>query len=73
MLEGLSEEDSSNALAQLSEIDWSNWNALEQAEEILKSFGKNIDITSDYWIEFADNMRVASGAVEDFGQIINSL
>ena len=73
LVAGLSEEDQTKALEQLSTIDWSSWDALEQADVIMKEFGVDIDTTSEEWIEYAKNMRIASGAIPDFSKLKDTL
>ena len=73
MLSGLSEEDQTAALAQLANIDWSDWDAMDQAKEIMKEFGVEIDLTSTEWQDFATKMRTAAGAVPDFSRLKSDL
>lgn len=73
MVQGLDAEEQQQALTQLSQIDWSSWDALTQAEAILKDFGVTVDTTSDYWQNFASNMRVANNSVPDFTQLQENL
>lgn len=70
---GISEDEQSAVLDQLMTIDWSDWDALSQADVILQSFGADLDLTSDYWIEFAENMRIAGRAVPDFSKLKSNL
>jgi hypothetical protein len=69
----LNTEEKQKALTQLANIDWSKWDAMEQAEAIMKSFGVEIDSTSAEWIEFTNNMRTANGAVPDFTKLKSTL
>lgn len=69
----LNTEEKQKALTQLANIDWSNWDAMEQAEAIMESFGVEIDSTSAEWIEFTNNMRTANGAVPDFTKLKSTL
>jgi hypothetical protein len=39
----------------------------------MKGFGVEIDVTSDYWKEFADNMRKATVATPDFSDLQETL
>ena len=73
MLEGLSTEDQTKALEKLITVDWSNWDALEQADAIMKEFGVDIDTSSSEWQKFAEEMRIAAGATPDFSQLKDTL
>ena len=57
----------------LTSINWSDWDAMEQADAILKEFGVDIDTTSEDWKLFAANMRIANGAIPDFSTIKETL
>lgn len=73
MIDGLSAEDQNAALAQLTNIDWSSWNAMDQAQAIMKEFGVDIDTSSEAWANFTDRMRDANGAVPDFTSLKQTL
>ena len=73
MLSGLSEEDQTAALAQLANIDWSDWDAMDQAKKIMKEFGVEIDLTSTEWQKFASDMRIAGAAIPDFSGLKQDL
>ena len=73
MIEGLDPEKQQEALEQLSQIDWSDWDAMEQADAIMKALGKEIDTTSEEWIIFAKNMRTAALAIPDFSKLKEDL
>jgi hypothetical protein len=73
MLEGVKAEDQTAALKALTDVDWSSWDALDQASVLMAEFGVNIDITSDYWKAFAENMRKATNAVPDFSKLQETL
>ena len=73
MVEGLNFDEQQEALKKLSAIDWSDWDAIDKASDVMKQFGKNIDVTSGYWKEFADKMRLATGATQDFVALKDSL
>ena len=73
MMEGVDAEDQQAALSQLSTIDWSSWDALEQADALMKEFGVDIDTSSEYWQNFANEMRTANGAIPDFTQLRDTL
>ena len=73
MLAGVKPEDQAAALNQLMAIDWSDWDALSQADVILQEFGVDIDLTSQEWLDFAESMRIAARAVPDFSQLKSNL
>lgn len=69
MLKGVDAEDQQAAMDALMKIDWSSWDALDQADRVLQEFGGDIDLTSKKWKKFADEMRIASGATPDFSTL----
>lgn len=73
MLAGVKPEDQATALNQLMAIDWSDWDALSQADVILQEFGVDIDLTSQEWLDFAESMRIAARAVPDFSKLKSNL
>ena len=73
MLAGVKPEDQAAALNQLMAIDWSDWDALSQADVILQEFGVDIDLTSQEWLDFAESMRIAARATPDFSQLKSNL
>lgn len=73
MLAGVKPEDQAAALNQLMAIDWSDWDALSQADVILQEFGVDIDLTSQEWLDFAESMRIAARAVPDFSKLKSNL
>ena len=73
MLEGVKPEDQAAALNQLMAIDWSDWDALSQADAILQGFGVDINLTSQEWLDFAESMRIAARAVPDFSKLKSNL
>jgi hypothetical protein len=54
-------------------VDWSSWDALDQASAIMSDYGVNIDTASTYWKTFADNMRKATVATPDFSDLQQKL
>lgn len=72
-LSGLNASDQQEALAQLMTIDWSDWDAMDQAVKIMNSFGKSIDTSSEEWKQLTTQMRLATGAVPDFSQLKENL
>lgn len=73
MLAGVKPEDQAAALNALMAIDWSDWDALSQADAVLQQFGVDIDLTSQEWLDFAESMRIAARAVPDFSQLKSNL
>ena len=73
MLEGMDSKDQQAALSELTAIDWSDWDAMERAEAILSSYGKEIDSASTEWADFTHMMRIANLAQPDFSKIKNDL
>ena len=73
MLADVDPEEQQAAMDALTSIDWSDWDAMEQADAILKEFGVDIDTASEDWKLFATNMRIANGAVPDFSTIKETL
>lgn len=73
MLEGVDAKDQQNALNSLMDIDWSSYDALEQAKALLADYGVEINLDSEYWKAFAENMRTAAGAQPDFTTIKQDL
>ena len=69
----LNAEDQQKALEQLMTIDWSSWDSLEQAANIMKDFGVEIDTTSEEWQQFTSDMRLATGAIPDFSRLKEDL
>ena len=72
-LSGLSASDQQKALEQLMTIDWSDWDAMDQAADIMEEFGKNIDTSSEEWKQLTSQMRLATGAVPDFSKLKDDL
>jgi hypothetical protein len=52
MLGELDTEDQQKALEALSKIDWSDWDAMKQAEKIMADLGVTIDTDSEAWKNF---------------------
>ena len=73
MLADVDPEEQQAAMDALTSINWSDWDAMEQADAILKEFGVDIDTTSEDWKLFAANMRIANGAIPDFSTIKETL
>ena len=73
MLEGLNTEETQEALSKLMDVDWTSYDALKDAQAILRNLGKEIDTTSESWKGFADSMRIATNAMPDFSQVLTDL
>jgi acyl carrier protein len=56
-------------LDQIANIDWTSWDAGEQAIEIAKEYGIAIDETSESWQKNINIMRDAANAVPDLKAI----
>lgn len=73
MVRGLSDEDKFEALNQLSNIDWTSWNAMTEARNVLREFGVDLDLNQDKWKKYQENIRKATGAIRDFSTIGQNL
>ena len=73
MVRGLSDEDKFEALSQLSNIDWTSWNAMTKARNVLREFGVDLDLNQDKWKKYQENIRKATGAIRDFSTIGQNL
>ena len=73
MLGELDPEDQQAALEALTKIDWSDWDAMDQAKEIMSDLGVEIDFGSEAWQKFAQEMRIAGGAIPDFSGLKQDL
>ena len=73
MLGELDPEDQQAALEALTKIDWSDWDAMDQAKQIMSDLGVEIDFGSEAWQKFAQEMRIAGGAIPDFSGLKQDL
>ena len=73
MLGELDPEDQQAALEALTKIDWSDWDAMDQAKQIMSDLGVEIDFGSEAWQRFAQEMRIAGGAIPDFSGLKQDL
>ena len=73
MIKSLSSDDQTAALEQLGSINWSDWDAIEQADAIMKQFGIDIDTGSEEWKKFANEMRKANLAIPDYSKLKTNL
>lgn len=69
----LNASDKQKALEQLMTIDWSDWDAMDQAADMMEEFGINVDTTSKEWQDLIQEMRLATGAVPDFSRLKEDL
>ena len=67
------EADKSALLAQIADIDWSDYDAFDQFVAIFESMGYSIDEASAYWTGFTANMRQAGTAIPDFTKLKTTL
>ena len=63
--EALAPEDQTALLNDLANIDWTSWDAGEQAIDIAQRYDIAIDGTSEKWQEYVARMRDASNALPD--------
>jgi hypothetical protein len=42
---------------------------MDQAKEIMKEFGVELDLSADEWKKFTNNMRIAAGATPDYSRL----
>ena len=71
--EGIDIDDRAKVVEQLSNIDWSDWDAMDQAKSIMEGLGYDIDFAGQEWLDFADAMRIANGAIPNFSDLKNDL
>ena len=72
--ENLSVEDQNTILNDLlTTVDWTSYDAFDQAQVVLKKYGITINETDAYWQKFIADMRLASGAIPDFSKIKTDL
>ena len=65
----LAPEDQTAMLNEIANIDWSSWDAGEQAIDIAERYGIAIDQTSQEWQNSIQKMRDASNALPDLSNI----
>ena len=61
--------DQAAALEALSNVDWSNWDAIEQAKESMHNLGLDSDVTLEKLNKMADSMRDLNGAARDLDDL----
>ena len=67
------EADKGALLAQIADIDWSDYDAFDQFVAIFENMGYSIDEASAYWTGFTANMRQAGTAIPDFTKLKTTL
>jgi TP901 family phage tail tape measure protein len=75
IMSGQTEEDAGKILSALTDIDWSSWDATDQAINTLDRLGLNIDMTKEEWEEMAAAMREANNAspIETMQNLVNTM
>lgn len=74
MIAGIDPEKQQEAFSKLlTSVDWTSYDAFDQAQAILKEYGITISETDAKWQLFVSNMRIASGALPDFSRIKTDL
>lgn len=63
------DEDKTELLAQIAQINWGNYDAFEQFTSVFDNMGYSIDEANSGWKVFVDNMRQAAVAVPDFSKL----
>lgn len=64
--DALTPDEQTAMMDEIANIDWSSWDAGEQAVEIAKKYGIEIDTTTEAWRNNIAAMRDAADAVPDF-------
>ena len=73
MMEQVPEDKMTSVFDAISEIDWSSWEAGEQAVNILHSFGVEVDTTDEKWKNFVNSMRDSMNALPDLETLVEQL
>ena len=73
MMEQVPEDKMTSVFEAISEIDWSSWEAGEQAVNILHSFGVEVDTTNEKWNNFVNSMRDSMNALPDLETLVEQL
>jgi len=60
-------------LAQISNIDWSQWDAFDQMSQMFEDLGYSLDDTGLSWEHFETAMRQAGGAIPNFSTLKDNL
>lgn len=73
MMKNVSDADQEKALDALSKIDWSQWDAGEQAADVMRGLGYEVNTTTEEWDNFVKSMRDSMDAVPDMDSLIADL
>lgn len=73
MLSEVKTEDQQGALEKLANIDWSQWDAMDQAKRTLEEFNVDLDLSDPYWQQFIDDMRKATVAQPNFAKLRDTI
>lgn len=73
MMEQVPEDKMTSVFDAISEIDWSSWDAGEQAVNILRNFGIEVDTTDEKWTNFINSMRDSMDALPDLQTLTEEL
>ena len=67
--EGMSPEEQTAMMDEMANVDWSSWDAGDQAIAIVEKYGGAIDATSASWQQYISDMRDASNALPDLEKL----
>jgi len=74
MVNGIEDpEKKAEALNKLASIDWTSWDAMDQAAAIVEEFGGSINLADEKWINFADDVRKATLSFPEYDNLKNTL
>ena len=73
MMKNVGDADQEKAFDALSKIDWSQWDAGEQAADVMRGLGYEINTTTEEWDNFVKSMRDSMDAVPDMDSLIADL
>lgn len=72
--ENLDEEKKQEAYTRLSSVDWSNYDALYEVNNVLRELGiETLTLTEEKWSTFQKELRAATGATRDFTKMTSDL
>lgn len=69
LLKAVDEEDQSAVFEKLMGLNWSDWDVYRQAQQILASFGVQIDLTAENYQNLIHVQHQATNAVRDFTKL----
>lgn len=73
MMKNVGDADQEKAFDALSKIDWSQWDAGEQAADVMRGLGYEVNTTTEEWDNFVKSMRDSMDAVPDMDSLIADL